>query len=442
MSQSLDSGESLGRSQRDASADELLRLRAENEALRGRLTGRRAKRRWLAGFLVVLTVLAMAASTLAIWTRETVLDTERFMGVVEPALDDDAFYSVLGDRVADASLEALDLDARIADLLEEIDVYLSQALVEAIDPDPRRLARLEAFDRPTLGSLSPAMSESLEARVIAVVDRFITSDEFRARFPDLVRQAHTGGVALVTDDLVTLPNVYVEAGEVKLDLIPVIIEALQQVTPELGQLVPDVPLPAIVAGRAQEGRERLREELGASLQVRLADDFGQLTLLSERSFSEVQQTARQADRLVWAIALLAIVLLAAAVAVSPDRRRTVVQLALGVVASLVVVLLLVRRFEAALLEQITDPDGHQAVGSLVREVVADLRTVTVLVAVVALTVGLVAHLAGRPAWISGLGRRWSAPTTSGDDSSHLDDRPVLGAHSPVARPPAAEDDLP
>ena len=420
MSQSLDSGEGLGLSERDASAAELLRLRAEIEALRVSLSRRRSIRGWLAGTLVVLTVVAMTASTLAIWTRGTVYDTERFMEVVGPALDDPALYAALSDYVADASLDALDLDARVAALLEQVDAYLADALVEAIDPDPRLLARLQAFDRPTLAALSPSMSGALEDRVVAIVDRFITSDEFQLRLPGLVRQAHAGGVALIPDDLAALPHVYIEAGEVRLDLIPVVVEALQEVTTELREFLPDVTLPAVVAGRAQESREQLREELGASLQAQLPEDFGQLTLISESALAEVQQAARQADRLVWGIALLALILLASAIAVSPDRRRTLIQLALGVVASLVVVMLLVRRFEAALLEQITNPDGNQAVRSLFGEVAADLRTLTVVLAVVALAVGIVAYLAGRPVWITGLGQRWSALTAPNVEGSRLD----------------------
>lgn len=417
MSQDQDSGGDLELS--DSDAAELLRLRAENEALRALHPRRRATRRWFAAFLVALTVVAIAASTLSIWIRETVYDTERFMEVVEPALDEPAFYSALSTYVADATLEALDLDVRIAALLEQIDVYLSEALVDAIDPDPQLLARLRAFDRPTLAALSPSMSGALEARVATAVDGFITSDEFRTRLPDLVRRAHTGGVALITDDLDALENVYVEAGEIRLDLIPLIVEALEEVTTELGEFVPDVTLPAIVAGRAQESRERLREELATSLQVQLPDDFGQLTLVSESALSQVQQAARQVDRLVWAIALLASVLLASAIAVSPDRRRTSMQLALGVAATLVGVQLLVRRFEAALLAQITDPDGEQAVGSLLQEVVTDLRTVTVVIAALAIAAALAAHLFGHPSWVTSLGRGWSDLTAPNDAGSRL-----------------------
>lgn len=109
----------------------------------------RSPRRWSAGVLVVLTVVAITASTLAIWARETVYDTDRFMEVVEPALAHPSFYAGLSDYVSDTALEALDLDTRVAASLDRVDVYLSEALLAAVDPDPRVLEQLRAFDRPT-----------------------------------------------------------------------------------------------------------------------------------------------------------------------------------------------------------------------------------------------------------------------------------------------------
>lgn len=346
--------------------------------------------------LVVLTVVAITASTLAIWARETVYDTDRFMEVVEPALADPSFYAGLSDYVSDAALEALDLDTRVAASLDRVDVYLSEALLAAVDPDPRVLEQLRAFDRPTLGALSPSISAALEARVVGLVDRFITSDEVQARLPELVRQAHRGGMALATDDVEALPNVYLADGDVRIDLIPVVIDALREVTPELRQFLPDVTLPAPVAGRAEPGREQLRMQLGESLQVQLPEDFAQLTLVEQSALAEVQGFVRYADRLVWGMAILTVVLLTAAIVASPNRRRTLIQLALGVVVGLVTAMLLVRRLEQEMLGRITNPDGVQAVGSLFRELALDLRGVAVLVAVVALGVGILAYLAERP----------------------------------------------
>jgi hypothetical protein len=381
---------------------------------------RGSKRRWFAGALVVLTVVAITASTLAVWVRATVYDTDRFMEVVEPALTDPAFYAALSAYVSDTALEALELDARVAASLDRVDLYLSEALVAAIDPDPGVLERLRAFDRPTLGTLAPSISAALEARVVGAVDRFITSEEFQSRLPGLVREAHAGGMALVTDDLEALPNVYIEDGDVRADLIPVVVDALQEVAPELQQYLPDVTLPAVVADRVQPGREQLRAELERSLDAELPEDFGQVTLMEQSALIEVQQIARQIDRLVWGTVLLAIILFAAAIVVSPNRRRTFIHLAFGVVAGLAAAMLVVRRLEEAVLSQITDPDGLQAVRSLFGALALNLRTVTVLVAVVAMAVGILAYLSERPAGIAERDQRAAGITAPSVDGRHFD----------------------
>jgi hypothetical protein len=421
MSQTrVSSSEGLGSNGPPATADELLRLRAENDALRVRLSRRRTVRTWLSNALVLLSVVAMIASTVAIWARETLYDTDRFMDVVEPALDDPAFYSALSDRIADESLEALDLETRVAAVLGQADAYLSEVLIDAIDPNPQVLARVQAFDRPTLSALAPPIASALDDRVVTITDRFITSDEFQTRFPDLVQQVHTGGVALISGDEASLPNVYTANGEVRLDLVPVITEALQQVVVELREFLPEVTLPTPVAGAVQQGREQLRTQLGEALETELPEDFGQLTLMSESALSEVQATARQADQLVWAMAILALLLLGLSIAVSPDRRRSIIALALGVAAGSMITMLLVRRFETALLDQIVNDDGRHAVQQAYGELASNLRTVAVLVAVVAIMVGVVAYLVGRPAWITDLGHRWTRMTTATAEGSELD----------------------
>jgi hypothetical protein len=370
--------------------------------------------------LVVLTVIAMIASMVAIWARETLYDTDRFMAVVEPALEDPAFSGALGDVIADGALEALDLETRVATVLGQADAYLAEVLVDAIEPDPQVLARVQAFDRPTLSALAPPIAAAMEERVIATVDRFVTSERFQARLPDLVRQAHTGGVALVRGDLASLPEVYTEGGEVRLDLVPVITEALQPVVADLQEFLPDVTLPAPVAGAVEQGRGQLRAQLAEALDVELPEDFGQLTLVTGSALAEVQETARQADRLVWAIASLALLLLGLSLAAAPDRRRTIIALALGVVAGLAMTMLLARRLETALLDQIVDVDGRHAVQQAYGELASNLRTITVLVAVAAILISIVAYLAGRPARIAAAGQRWTRLTTATPGGSELD----------------------
>ncbi len=216
------------------------------------------------------------------------------------------------------------------------------------------------------------------------------------RLPELVRRTHAAGLALLTDDADALPNVYLEDDEVRVDLLPLVAEALRPIATELEPYLPDVTLPGMVADGTGQERAQLREELTAALGRQLPDDLGQLTLMRRSALEEAQLIARSLDRSVWAAVFLAVVLVASSIAISPDRRRTIQQLALGVVAGLATTMVIILQVEGAILARITDPDGTRAVGSLLGQLVSDLRTVTLLVAVAALVVGIAARRSWRP----------------------------------------------
>jgi hypothetical protein len=395
---------------------ELARLQAENAALRSRLQRRTTIRGWLSHALVLLSSLLVVASTVAVWSYRTALDTDRFMAAVEPALGDPAFYSAVSDVVSEHTLEALDLESRVTNRLNQLDEYISEALVDAIDVDPQVRQLLSRFDRPSLGALAQPITSVFEDRVVQVVDRLIASDEFRARFPDLVRQAHEASVALIRNDLAQLPNVYVADGEVRLNLIPIIVDALRQVVVEIRDFLPDIELPDVVANAAAEGREQLAD----ALQTRLPEDVGQVTVMAEDSLSEVQQTVRRLDQFVWVIVLLTGLMIVAAVAVSPTRRRTVVQLGVGVALGLLLGGIAVRRLRTAILAEIETPDGEVAASALLTQTITSLRMIALLVGAAALIAAIAAYLVGKPVWVVRLTERGSRLVAGAPGGSELD----------------------
>lgn len=392
------------------------RLIAENEVLRASLDRRLFWRKILTWLLVVLTSLGVVSSTIAIWAHQTVFDTDRFMETLEPALTDPALYAVIGDRASSSVLEALDLEVRVTDALSRLDEYLSQALLDAIDLDQRALDLLSRFDRPSLDALAPPIVESLETRVTDRVEAFFASEAFVSRFPEVVRRVHEVTIALVRDQLEELPNVYIAEGEVRLNLIPFIAEALRTVIEDLRGFLPDIDLPTIVSDRLDEGRQQLAD----AIQAELPDDFGQVTVMSEDALGEVQAVAERLDRFVWLLVLGTILLAALTIAVSPARRRTAVHLALGVVVGIVIASVVVRRLEGAILTQVTSPDGSEAARVLLGRVFSSLRTIQWLVAIGALVVGIVAYLAGRPAWVTRAVAAASSPQTYDWINGHYD----------------------
>lgn len=392
------------------------RLVAENRALKESLERRGFWRRILTWLLIVLTSIGVVGSTIAYWAHQTVFDTDQFMETLQPALDDPALYAVIGDRAATSALEALGLEARIGDALARLDEFIAGALLDAVDLDDRGRELLSRFDRPTLDALAPPIVEALETRIRNGIEAFFASEGFVSRFPELVRRSHEVTVALVRNEMEELPNVYIADGDVRLNLIPFIAEALRTVADDIRGFLPDFELPAAISDRLDEGRE----QLGAAIQAELPEDFGQLTFMSEDSLVEVQTAAVRLDRFVWVVVLVTLLIGVLTIVVSPSRRRTSVHLALGIVVGFVVAAIVVRRLENAILEQVTSPDGSEAARVLLGRVFSSLRTTQLVVALGALVIGVIAYLAGRPAWVTRTVANAKSPQTADWIASHYD----------------------
>ena len=375
----------------DALKLEVERLAAENERLNSRLRVRSAARSFLTGALVVVTSLLLVASTVAVWGKRTVFDTDRFMEVVDPALDDPAFYASLSRNISDQVIEALDLETRVRARLTQLDEFLAVALVDAIDVSDQVQAALSLVDRPSLAELTPSIVDPLEQRVRDRIVGFITSEDFQARLPLLVRRVHTAAIALIGGDTAEFPNAYIADGDVRINLIPIISGALEPVVDTLSGYLPDITLPAVVSDRVTDARQ----ELGDALDVQLPDDFGQLTVMSEDALSSVQIGARQVNRATWLLVIVTLVFLILAVVIARNRRRAVIWMSMGVLTSLAVAWWIIVRIRQAVLDQIAMPDSRAAIEALMQETRASFRTYVLVVLGLAIVAGLVSVVIGR-----------------------------------------------
>jgi hypothetical protein len=405
---------------------ELERLRSENEELRAGLERRFRWRQVLAWLLVVLTSVSVVTSAVAVWAHQVLFDTDRFMETVEPLLDDPDFYVLIGDRASDSVLEALQVESRIEERLGSLDTFLSESLLDALDVEETARDFLSRVERPSLADFAPSIASALEERIDVRIHSFFNSEAFTSRFPELVRRSHEASIALARDELAELPNVYVQDGEVRLNLMPFIGEALGEVADEIRAVLPDFELPDFVSDRLDEARQQLSDALSASL----PEDFGQVTVMSESALSEVQDLATALDRYVWGAVILSLALLVLTLVVSPNRRRTTVHLGLGVFVAVVIATIAVRRLYEAVAAEIVDPRASALAGGVVRDVLSGLRSIELVIAVVAVVVAFIAYLVGRPAWFTRLTaatREWTEP---GEGGSRLD-RWIAGHAGPL-----------
>jgi len=390
----------------------------------GKSTGR--ARGTVTALLVIVTSLSVVLAAIGFWAHNTVLDTDSFMEAVQPALQEPALYTALGDRISAEALEALDLETRIASSLGQLDDFLFGALVDALEIGERGQAILNGFDRPSLDDLAPAVTSGLEERITARIDNFVASPEFQTRLPELVRAAHAGTIALLRGDLDQIPNVSVENGEVTLNLIPVIGESIRRVLPDLSGLGPDITLPESFSDRVEEAKAQLETAIGAQL----PDDFGQITVMSEDRLDELQDGVVLLDRMMWALIALSLILLVVTMVISRTRRRTAIQLTVGILIGLLISEALLRWVEGRITDTLVSPTGDEAATAIMTDVFSGLRDLTLLLALAAAVLGFVAYLSGRPAWAMRVKAWWDRLTAPGPGGS-IADRWVSGHYDLV-----------
>ena len=213
----------------------------------------------------------------------------------------------------------------------------------------------------------------------------------------------------------------VEEGEVRLNLIPIIGEAIRRVLPDLSGLGPEITLPDRFSDRVDEAKAQLETAIGA----RLPDDFGQITVMSEDRLDELQDGVILLDRMMWALIALSVILLVVTLVISRTRRRTAIQLTIGVLIGLLLSEALLRWVEGRITDTLVSPAGDEAATEIMSDVFSGLRELSLLIALTAAVLGFVAYLSGRPAWAMRVKAWWDRLTAQAPGGS-IADRWVSG----------------
>lgn len=190
---------------------EVDQLRRERDTLASRLaaleadrTSRRRIGRPAVALLLVVGTLSFTLSAVGWWARRNVADTEVWMQRVGPLADEPAVQAALGAWVSDQVLEAIDPE---------------KLFVEALPERGRLLA----------GPLAGAVDDFVRARV----DRFLVSDRFEKLWLEANELAHRAAVRVIRGESEAVET---RGDKVVINLVPVIDAALA----ELGSASPEL----------------------------------------------------------------------------------------------------------------------------------------------------------------------------------------------------------
>ena len=344
---------------------ELERLRAENAALRAQVrdkaatadtvpvpaAGRAARQRWrtiVATLLIVVGCVLAPLSVAAVWTRNQVTNTDRYVATVAPLADDPAIQNAIADQIT-------------AQVFNYIDVQgLTNQAVDALAE--RGLTPVLAEQ---LRALSVPIANGVQSFTRSQVGRVVESDAFADAWVQANRVAHQELVAALTGE--GGGSVTVENDTVSLNMAA-FIETVKQ------RLV----------------------ESGFSVAARIPTVNASFVLFQSEDITRARSGFNLLNTLgVW-LPVIAIVLLVLGVYVARDHRRATVGAALGVAISMVVLALGLAVFRSIYLDAVpASVLPHDAAAVLYDTIIRFLRLGIRTVFVLALVVAAGAFLSGQ-----------------------------------------------
>jgi hypothetical protein len=341
---------------------ELERLRAENAALRAQAgqegaagpagrppAGRQRWRTVVAVLLIVVGCVLAPLSVVAVWTRNQVTNTDRYVQTVSPLASDPAIQNAIADQITAQVFTYIDVRG--------LTTQAVQALTERGGLSPTVATQLQALATP--------IANGVQSFTRTQVGKVVASDAFADAWVQANRVAHTELVKALTGEgggSVTVEN----------DTVSVNLAAFIQTV-----------------------KARLVAS-GFTLAERIPEVNASFVLFQSKDITRVRAGFNLLNTLgVW-LPVLAIVLLVLGVYVARDHRRALVGAAVGVAVSMVVLALGLAVFRSIYLDAVpASVLPHDAAAVLYDTIVRFLRLGLRTILVLALVVAAGAFLTGR-----------------------------------------------
>ena len=346
-------------------ASEVKQLRAELEALKSQLQSERAARfartrSVLAWSLTVLAVLATTMGLMSLWTFRTLTDTDVFVDRVGGVIEQPEVAAAVGELAAEELVTALDLEQRLRDAL----------------PDEIAVAA---------GPITAGAQNYLAQGAT----RLVETERFQAAWNAALAGGHRITVSILSGaDTTSISN---DNGVIVLDITPVVNMLLAEGTDFVSDLLDrEISAPTVTPENIDQAVAALEEQLGTDL----PDDFGQVTLFASEDLAAAQAGYQALKLAVWLVPLAAAVLIALAIAVSPNRVRAGMSIIIGTAFLLLLMALVTQPLKSSVLSSLEEQGLAGAVAAGFDTVFSSLRSGIVVVVLLAALASLVLFLVG------------------------------------------------
>jgi hypothetical protein len=320
--------------------------------------GRQRGRTIGAAVIGVVAVLVLSVTIVAVWAKATVLRAEPVADLVGDALEEPEVQAALATYITETVANAVDLESVVTSIL------------------PSQLARF-----------APAIAGGAETVVERRLTEVLGTETVRNIVTTVVERAHNRAMRLLEGDGL-VDGITVQNGEVTVNLLPLVGRGLEAV--QSAGLLSDVQLPELTADG--DPAQQIAE-LSAALGRDLNPDLGQLVVYRSESLESAQETVQNAQRIlalaeraVWVLVVLSVVLIAATILVAARRWRAALVLGLGTAAAMVLLRTAVREVAADAPNLVRRPGAKAALGAILDGASATLLRLAGVVLIIALLV--------------------------------------------------------
>jgi hypothetical protein len=354
---------------------ELTRLRAEVTTLQEQLDRRRRRastvavlRRVAAAVLIAISAFSLVFGVVGVWAANTALNTDRWVATVAPLPRDPHVAAAVAQYTTTQVFQAIDVEQRLRSVLPAQAAFVAGPLTSQLQDAVRR-----------------------------TVDDVLQSDRFQRLWVEINRRAHARAVAVLEG---RSEVVAVRESRIDIDLLPLINQVLRELSAHLPTLFgKQIALPDLSSGAIPDNlRARVQDALG----VPLPANFAQFTVYDSGRLWAAQQAVATARRGLVVSVIGTLLLLIIAVAVSPARRRTVLQLGVWLVIAAVAVTAVLRAVRAQLLEEVPTGLYRDGVAAALTTVFSGLRTRGEQIIWIGVALAVLAYLIGPgrvPTWL-------------------------------------------
>jgi hypothetical protein len=335
---------------------EVERLRAEVASLRLQLqqqnqrgerrpaqAGRETRQRWrtiLAALLIVVACVLAPLSVVAVWTKNQVTNTDRYLRTMAPLAGHPAIQSALADRITARIFASIDVKG-LTD--QAVGALAKQGL------PPARVAQLRSLEVP--------VANGVQSFTRSQVGKITSSATFATAWVQANRLAHEALVKSLTGKgggAVTIHN-----DTVTVDLGPLIHTVKQQLTAS-----------------------------GFDLAAKIPETNATFVLFQSPAITKAQSGFNLLNNIgIW-LPIIVLALIALGVYIAKRHRRALIGACLGVAAGMIVLALGLAIFRSVYLNALPANVSHDAAAvaydTLVRYLRLGLRAVLVLALVIAL----------------------------------------------------------